>query len=207
MRAHASSDGTESTRAARQSHPGGFVIQLIVDDLTASSLLRVSEPSERKSLVAVAPSGARRTVRALARGSRFKSLRELVTAPRHDIDWLRDALQTAVQFGALRPSLSYLTARWSIRSPADPVAQTIKQIAREEMFHMGLACNLLAAISGSPLIADAAVRPEVSWPVAVGYTPWPKRSPSGSSTRLRRRSSWRSNIRNMDQSPWPASRW
>ena len=38
-------DGIDSRGAAVA--PGDYVIRLIVDDLTASSLLRVSEPSER----------------------------------------------------------------------------------------------------------------------------------------------------------------
>jgi hypothetical protein len=155
-------DGSDSRGAAVA--PGDYVIRLIVDDLTASSLLRVSE--QRESLVAAARGVARRSVQALARQSRFKSLREIVAAPMHDIDWLRDALQAAVQL-ELSTLPPYLTARWSIRSPADPVAQTIKQIAREEMLHMGLACNMLTAIDGSPLIADAAVAPKYP-----GSLPW-----------------------------------
>ena len=184
--------------------PGDYVIRIIVDDLTASSLLTVSEPSPRGLRVAEVTGVARRAVSSLARESRFKSLGELVAAPTHDISWLHDALQTAVQL-ELSTLPPYLIARWSIRSPGDPVAQTIKQIAREEMLHMGLACNMLTAIGGSP-DRRSGRRAEISRPFAVGYTPGPGGHAPASLTKLRPRSSWRSNIRNMVQSRSPAGR-
>jgi Ferritin-like len=83
---------------------------------------------------------------------------ELMNVPEEqcDLDWLKNSLQAAIklEFSTLPP---YLCALWSIKdvdadgNPTGPVADSIKdQIALEEMLHMGLACNLLTAIDGTP---------------------------------------------------------
>jgi Ferritin-like len=83
---------------------------------------------------------------------------ELMNVPEEqcDLDWLKNSLQAAIklEFSTLPP---YLCALWSIKdvdangNPIGSVADSIKeQIALEEMLHMGLACNLLTAIGGTP---------------------------------------------------------
>ena len=70
----------------------------------------------------------------------------------HDLDWLKESLQAAVklEYFTLPP---YLCALWSVKNDSDPVASSIREhIAKEEMLHMGLACNLLTAIGGVPEI-------------------------------------------------------
>jgi rubrerythrin len=80
---------------------------------------------------------------------------ELMQVPRadRDLSWLKESLNAAikVELSTLPP---YLCAYWSIqdfdKEPAPPVADLFKTIIREEMLHMGLACNMLTAIGGTP---------------------------------------------------------
>jgi Ferritin-like len=61
-------------------------------------------------------------------------------------------LQTAigVEFGTLPP---YLYALYSIRPGTNPESvQRIKSVALQEMIHMCLACNILNALGGNPLL-------------------------------------------------------
>jgi hypothetical protein len=67
---------------------------------------------------------------------------------------LQDALQTAMQleFSTLPP---YLCAEWSISGDdPDAVANLIRDIVIQEMFHFALAGNMLSAIGGTPKIAN-----------------------------------------------------
>ncbi len=70
-----------------------------------------------------------------------------VPPPDHDLAWLKDSLRAAakLEFATIPP---YLTAMWSIKNRQDPVYQSIRTIVREEMRHMGLACNMLVGIGG-----------------------------------------------------------
>jgi hypothetical protein len=85
---------------------------------------------------------------------------ELMDVPEsdHDLDWLKESLQAAIEleFFTLPP---YLAALWSIKEGDPNAAEVVnsirRQIAREEMTHMGLACNLLVAIGGTPKINTA----------------------------------------------------
>jgi hypothetical protein len=91
---------------------------------------------------------------------------ELMSVPEEqcDLEWLKKSLQAAIklEFSTIPP---YLCALWSIdsRTPAEKesnagpvspngfVADAIRdQIAREEMLHFAIACNLLSAIGGTP---------------------------------------------------------
>ena len=80
-----------------------------------------------------------------------RPIAELMAIPRsaHDMDWLKDSLQSAIEleFATIPP---YLCAYWSVKNPFDTAALSIKTVVREEMLHFGLACNLLTAIGGSP---------------------------------------------------------
>jgi hypothetical protein len=63
-----------------------------------------------------------------------------------------DLLQTAigVEFGTLPP---YLYALYTIRTGTNqPSVQRIKSVALQEMIHMCLACNILNALGGTPLL-------------------------------------------------------
>jgi hypothetical protein len=68
------------------------------------------------------------------------------------VDDARNMLQTAigVEFGTLPP---YLYALYSIRPGTNPAAeQRIKSVALQEMIHMCLACNILNALGGTPVV-------------------------------------------------------
>lgn len=75
------------------------------------------------------------------------------------------ALQKAIQleFATLPPYLyAYFTLRQGTNEPA---RSRLIAIIREEMTHMALACNVLNAIGGSPLVADASVVPTYPGPL------------------------------------------
>ncbi len=69
------------------------------------------------------------------------------------LSWLRKALQTAVtlEFSTIPP---YLCGLWSIKEDTHNAAKSIREVVQEEMLHMALACNMLAAIGGEPKIAE-----------------------------------------------------
>ncbi|MGD9644715.1 MAG: ferritin-like protein [Pirellulales bacterium] len=90
-------------------------------------------------------------------------------APR-DLAWLHEALQAAVEleFFTLPP---YLTAMWSIQDQRHPAAATIRAVVEEEMTHMALAANLLAAIGGVPCVNRPPAIPEYPRPMPGGVKP------------------------------------
>jgi len=66
---------------------------------------------------------------------------------------LRQALQTAIELEHATIPV-YLYALYSIEPGANTmIAGMIKSVVLEEMTHMGLACNLLNAVGGAPVIA------------------------------------------------------
>ncbi|MDH5673191.1 MAG: ferritin-like protein [Myxococcales bacterium] len=78
---------------------------------------------------------------------------------------LRERLQQAVEleFATLPP---YLYALYSIPPGQNQAAvERIKDIVHEEMIHMCLACNMLNAIGGRPLIADQKSVPSYPGPL------------------------------------------
>ncbi len=97
---------------------------------------------------------------------------ELMKVPteQHDLDWLKASLQAAIklEFATLPP---YLCGYWSVRNTADAVAQSIKIIWREEMLHLGLACNLLSAIGGQPRLNTPEAVPTYPGPLPGGVHP------------------------------------
>jgi hypothetical protein len=148
---------------------GDYLIRMIADDIVASSRVTLAARATANFASAIVASRPR-VARAAPRPSRYATLDALCAAPDHDLDWLHDALQTAIQL-ELATLPPYLTARWSIVSNAEPASVTIKEIAREEMLHMGLACNMLTAIGGVPLIADDSVVPQYPGPLPWGIRP------------------------------------
>jgi hypothetical protein len=78
---------------------------------------------------------------------------------------LHDALQKAVQleFATLPP---YLYAMFSLRKGTNAAAHDrFSSIVREEMIHMTLACNIINAIGGRPMIADTSTVPTYPGPL------------------------------------------
>lgn len=82
-----------------------------------------------------------------------QSITKLMQAPteQRGLDWLKDSLQAAIslELSTLPP---YLCAMWSIKDQSGTVYDLIHSVAVAEMLHMGLACNMLTTIGGTPLI-------------------------------------------------------
>ncbi len=82
----------------------------------------------------------------------------MAVAPENrDIEWLRKSLQAAIEL-ELSTLPPYLCAMWSIKdasagSPGGLVYKLIDSVVKQEMTHMGLACNMLTGIGGTPEIA------------------------------------------------------
>lgn len=161
-------DGTDSRGIALPA--GDYIVRLIADDLSASSRIRLEQPSKRSASLFARRQSAQRFPKAFARKSRFATIADFVAVEQADIDDLRDALQIAIQL-ELSTLPPYLIARWTIKDPSDPIAESIMEIRGEEMLHFGLACNLLASIDGFPLIAHSDVVPKYPAPLPGGVRP------------------------------------
>jgi Ferritin-like len=77
-----------------------------------------------------------------------------------DISWLENALQGALELEFATIPL-YLSALWSIKDPPkNPSPESafglLYGIAMEEMLHLGLVCNMLTTIGGTPRILAGA---------------------------------------------------
>lgn len=70
-----------------------------------------------------------------------------------DLSWIRGALQTAVALEHSTMPL-YSAAMYSLEVQNYPSYNTIRSVLMEEMLHMAAACNILAALGGTPRIAD-----------------------------------------------------
>ncbi|MGW3559292.1 ferritin-like domain-containing protein [Streptomyces sp. NPDC000963] len=70
-------------------------------------------------------------------------------------DWLRSALQVAVgiELSTIPP---YLCGWWSIKDRRSRAAQLVRRVLLDEMYHLGVVCNLLAAVGGRPALKSAA---------------------------------------------------
>lgn len=97
---------------------------------------------------------------------------ELMSLPEadHDLDWLKAALQAAIklEFATLPP---YLSAYWSVKDRLNPVARSIREIFREEMLHLGIACNLLSGVGGAPVLNTPEAVPTYPGPLPGGVNP------------------------------------
>jgi hypothetical protein len=95
--------------------------------------------------------GVKRTVKEL-----------LAVQPRNvTLEWLKQALQLAVEL-ELSTLPPYLCARWSIAEDAPNTStsnatERLKNIAKDEMIHMGDVANMLVAIGGNPDIKNIAL--------------------------------------------------
>ena len=153
--------------------PGAYIVRLTVDDVVASSILDWRRPGRAPATRAVAPAHRRRMGSVVTPSMRTRTLAGLMGdfAPaQRDRQWLTDALQLAAQL-ELATLPPYLTARWTIRDAADPVARSLREIRGEEMLHFGLVCNLLVAIDGTPVLAKPEVVPRYPGPLPGGVRP------------------------------------
>lgn len=87
-----------------------------------------------------------------------------------DVAWLKDSLQAAVEL-ELSTVPVYLSGMWSIKTQAGEVYDHIKQVVFEEMLHLGLVCNLLTTIGGTPQIATTTAVPKFPGPLPGGVRP------------------------------------
>ncbi|MFJ7046795.1 ferritin-like protein [Streptomyces sp. NPDC101112] len=87
-----------------------------------------------------------------------------------DAEWLRNSLQQAimVEIATIGP---YASALWSIKDSNAPVAKDIREIIFDEMTHMGLVCNMLTTVGGTPVLADPKVVPKYEHPLPGGVRP------------------------------------
>jgi hypothetical protein len=70
---------------------------------------------------------------------------------KRDLNWLRQALQTAIELEASTLPL-YFSALYSLKVQNYTAYNIIRSVAMEEMVHMAIAANILAAIGGTPRI-------------------------------------------------------
>ncbi|MFJ5531064.1 ferritin-like protein [Streptomyces sp. NPDC093261] len=81
----------------------------------------------------------------------------LVAVPEENrgVGWLRSALQVAVriEFSTIPP---YLCGWWSIKDRKCDAARLIRRIISDEMYHLGIVCNLLVGLGGRPRIKESA---------------------------------------------------
>ncbi|MEH0448434.1 MULTISPECIES: ferritin-like domain-containing protein [unclassified Streptomyces] len=87
-----------------------------------------------------------------------------------DGEWLKNSLQQAimVEIATIGP---YASALWSIKEPNGAVAKAIREIIFDEMTHMGLVCNMLTTIGGTPVLADPKVVPKYEHALPGGVRP------------------------------------
>jgi hypothetical protein len=78
-----------------------------------------------------------------------------VTPAQRDLEWIKTSLQAAIglELSTIPP---YLCGLWSIKNSGEQAARRIRSVVIDEMFHMGLVCNMLSAIGGTPQIVAAA---------------------------------------------------
>ncbi|MEW2418099.1 ferritin-like protein [Streptomyces sp. NPDC046866] len=100
---------------------------------------------------------------------------ELMRQPveQRDAEWVKKALQQAVllELATLPP---YLCGLWSINGTsgdAGQVSHTLREIVFDEMSHLGIACNLLTTVGGTPHLADETLVPRYPGPLPGGVRP------------------------------------
>jgi hypothetical protein len=75
----------------------------------------------------------------------------------HDLAWIKQSLQTAIELECMTLPV-YLSALFSLKVQNYNTYQVIRGVAMEEMTHMAIAANLLAAIGGTPQIKSIDAR-------------------------------------------------
>jgi len=109
---------------------------------------------------------------ATASGTTTHKIVDLMRVPSqdYDIDWLKASLQAAVEL-EMATIPPYLCAMWSIKDDAAPVKSMIREIVLEEMSHLGMACNMLTAVGGTPSLNTPDVVPTYPGPLPGGVHP------------------------------------
>ncbi|MFE7270285.1 ferritin-like protein [Streptomyces sp. NPDC057623] len=114
----------------------------------APAAVAVSGPAQAAAL----PTGG-----AQAAAPALGSVARLLAVPQdgRGVDWIRSALQVAVglELATIPP---YFCGLWSVKDHRSEVARLIQRIVGDEMYHLGIACNLLVAVGGRPQIKAAA---------------------------------------------------
>ncbi|MFI1094235.1 ferritin-like protein [Streptomyces sp. NPDC020917] len=119
--------------------------------LLASAAAAAVGPLNPVMRAAAAPGGT--PVSADGAGSVVRLL--AVAGGDRDLDWIKTALQIAVEL-ELSTLPPYLCAWWSVKDRTGQAARLIRRIVDDEMYHLGVVCNLLVAVGGRPRIKDAA---------------------------------------------------
>lgn len=79
---------------------------------------------------------------------------------KRDIDWIKESLQTAIELEFSTIPL-YLSSMFSLEVQNYTAYNLHRSVVMEEMVHMAIVCNMLAAIGGSPRIKSI----QVTYPV------------------------------------------
>lgn len=74
-----------------------------------------------------------------------------VGSPDHDLAWIQQQLQTAMELECSTLPL-YLSAMFSLKEQTGAAYDAIRPVVMEEMVHMGTAANMLAALGQAPQI-------------------------------------------------------
>jgi hypothetical protein len=69
-----------------------------------------------------------------------------------NLDWIKQQLQLAIELECSTLPI-YLSAMFSLQVQSNTAYNAIRSVVMEEMVHMAIACNILAAIGGVPRIA------------------------------------------------------
>lgn len=91
-----------------------------------------------------------------------------VPAQQRDLSWLADSLQAAIRLEFATVPV-YLCGMWSIKTQSGPAFSSIRSVVIDEMFHMGLACNMLTTIGGTPELTNVPTYPGA---LPGGVRPW-----------------------------------
>lgn len=76
-----------------------------------------------------------------------------VPSEERDMNWLKQSMQAAIELEHSTLPL-YLAAMYSLWVQNYTAYNSVRSIVMEEMVHMAIACNILAAIGGTPRIKD-----------------------------------------------------
>ena len=96
-------------------------------------------------------------------------LMQIPESERH-AEWIESSLQSAIalELSTIPP---YLCGLWSIKDSTSQAARLIRDIVLDEMFHLGLVCNMLTGIGGTPGITTAAKAQTYPGPLPGGVNP------------------------------------
>jgi hypothetical protein len=101
-----------------------------------------------------------------------RDIPRLMTVPEdlRDVDWLKEALQAAIDLEHATLPV-YLCGMWSIIEQSGEVYSAIQRVVLQEMVHMGLACNMLTTIGESPEINTLDAVPKYPGPLPGNVRP------------------------------------